>query len=148
MDLFTWAEQMASRPIAPVLQNPFARPAEDVPDEFWAIVHLMHSRIGKDLALTALEIADATELRPDGTPGSRSRHVRHLLEVHFEDLPYVLCADSTGYYRPADTDELSHYHANLRARAVAIFQRLSTFKRLARIAGYHYAGKTRWVREP
>lgn len=148
MDLFTFAEtaQPSCTPIAPPMQHPCAAPAQDLPQTFWSIVTILTSRIGKDRAITALQIAAAINLFPDGTDGSRSRRVRDLLELHFPDLPWPLCADDSGYYRPANADELTHYHANLHGRAMAILQRLSTLKRIAPLSGFEYHGHGKWLR--
>jgi len=118
--------------------------ALDLPPAFRAIVGVLENRIGQARAITALEIAAAAGIHPDGTDGSRARRVRQLLEVHFEDLPWPLCADATGYYRPADADELTHYDHNLYGRLISIALRISTLRKLAKRAGWTYAGRGTW----
>jgi len=149
LDLFDYVEQQNGCDVAaPPPQIPCARPAEELPDDFLCVAQVLRHHVGQGDAIKALEIAQAAGIHLDGTPGSRARRVRHLLEVHFTDLSFPVCADSTGYYRPENADELSHYHANLYGRLRAIALRISTLKKLARIAGYEHAGHTRWQANP
>lgn len=144
-DLFTWSEKHAGAAIAAPLQPRCTVPAAGLPSAFRAIVRVLEKRIGQELSITALQIAAAAGLYPDGTDGSRARRIRQLLEVHFDDLPWPLCADATGYYRPIDADELTHYDHNLYGRLHSIALRISTLRKLAKRAGWTYAGHGRWI---
>ena len=144
MDLFDWALENDRKPAAPPPQNPCRRPADELPEEFHAIIRILAERHGQKRAITALQIARAAGIHPNGTDGSRARRIRQTLEVHYSDLPWPICADAQGFYRPENAEDLSHYHANLYGRARSILLRIHNLKLVAKTAGYDYVGRARW----
>lgn len=148
-ELFKWGEEHGAQSraaIAPPRKHPCAMAAGELPADFLLIVQVLDGRVGQERSVTALGIAERAGLWPTRTPGSRARSVRELLERHFSDLPWPICGDETGFYRPATAEELCHYHANLRGRGVKIFSRLATLKRIAPLAGFEYLGNGQWRR--
>lgn len=98
-----------------------------LPAEVWAILAVLDKRIGGDQAMDAAEIATAAGIMPDSSREVRRTRVRTLLADHFEALPYLIVADTRGYYRPATYDEARHYIANLVSRSDNILVRLESF---------------------
>ena len=145
MDLFAWAEQHDCTAVAPPAQNPCTRPADELPHDFLHIVKILEHHVGSRSAITAADLAKAAGVRPDGSRESRRSHVRHLLRVHFLDLPWPICADTAGFYRPATADELSHYHANLLSRLREIALRIKALKTVSKTAGWQHIGRCRWL---
>lgn len=144
MDLFDWALENDRNPAAPPPQNPCRRPADELPPEFHAIVQVLTDRRGQQHAITALQIARAARIHPNGTDGSRARRIRQTLEVHYSDLPWPICANAHGFYRPQCAQDLSRYHANLYGRARSILLRIRSLKLVAKAAGYDHVFRAHW----
>jgi len=133
LDLFQYAAQDQScKPLAPVRQEPCSQPAE-----LLRILDVLRSRIGKDQAITAPEIAELANINPESPLPSRGGAVRKILELHFNELPWPLVADNTGYYRPATAEEVKHYVANLMSRTKCMLTRLCNFAVLLEQTEYH-----------
>lgn len=145
-DLFTWAErsQPACGTIADAVQAACAGLPACLPDDFRLVIQVLASHVGADLAITAPEIAAAAGLWPDMAPANRGTKVRKLLELHQDDWPWPICGDSRGYYFASTADDLTHYCASLRSRAICDLRRFATTRRHARRAGFIYLGHGRW----
>ncbi|MBT4822838.1 MAG: hypothetical protein HN742_10845 [Lentisphaerae bacterium] len=144
MDLFDWATKRDRTVSAPTPQNPCSTPADALPDEFHAVVDILHHHIGSRNAITALEIATAAELWPTCTPGTRARKIRSLIELHDNDLPFFVCGDSNGLYVAADADDVNHYFRNLTSRIRGIAAKHRARKRRALCDGFIYHGHGQW----
>ena len=135
-NLFAWAEQQSRKPCAPPAQVPRRLPPDQIPADLHRIAELLRDRRGVANGLTASRIAEILDIRPGASPAARGTHVRAILARHFRDLPYTLCASpAAGYFRPATSDELSHYRRDLHSRAREILTRLRDLKLLARAEG-------------
>lgn len=141
----TMGERPREPQAAPPVQPPCNTDALPPPPEFDRVVQVLSSHLGAHSAITAYGIAEHALINPAGTRGSRERHVRELLEIHLEHLPWPLVADANGFYRPLTSEELQHYWANLHSRAMCLFIRLRTLRRLATRAGFEYHGRGRWA---
>ena len=72
-------------------------------------------------------VATAAGILPDSSREVRRTRVRTLLADHFEALPFLVVADTRGYFRPANYEEARHYIANLISRSDNILVRLESF---------------------
>ena len=107
-----------------------------LPAEVWAILAVIEPRIGGAQAIDAAEIATAAGIMPDSSREVRRTRVRTLLADHFEALPFLIVADTRGYYRPASFDEARHYIATLVSRTDSILVRLESC--------CHHLSRTNW----
>lgn len=141
MDLFEFASAHPEKfeqqsPVAIVVQMPGTLPADDLPDDYHAIVTALQNARGRENAMFAHQIADAANIRPDASPATRGTAVRMILARFYPSLPWPLNGDSSsGYYIPVRPDEVAHYRRDLHSRASAILCRLRDYKRQCRIAG-------------
>jgi hypothetical protein len=147
-DLFAWAEQRSCRPPAPPVQPICMASAPqaptDLPDGYREIVAVLRHHRGAESAITAPQIAQTAGLWPDLSPVNRGTKVRKVLELTQDFWPFPICGDSDGYYVAATADELTHYCANLRSRALCILRRFASSRRAGRRAGFTYHGRGRW----
>ncbi len=147
MDLFEYAEtQLQRETAAPPVQNPYIVPAESLPSEFIAICNVIREHRGAASAITALDVARAANVRPQGTAGSRARVVREIIEIYFRSIDFPLVADSNGFYHAVTDREVEHYHANLYSRLAKIAKRIRAHRIHAQAAGYTYRGHGRYQR--
>ena len=136
MDLFDYAEQHLCNVAAPVPHITCQTPANLLPDDLQRIVSLLSNCIGSGQGITASEIARRLNIRQDSGSAAAGTYVRSLLSRHFRDLPFTICASpASGYFRPATSDELTHYRRDLHSRAREILTRLRDLKTQARAEG-------------
>jgi len=136
MELFDYFEQHRCNIAAPAPQIRCQTPANLLPDDLHRIVSLLSTCRGSAQALTASEIARRLNIRQDSGAAAAGTYVRSLLSRHFRDLPFTLCASpAAGYFRPATSDELTHYRRDLHSRAREILTRLRDLKTQARAEG-------------
>jgi hypothetical protein len=86
----------------------------------------------------------AAGLWPDLSPANRGTRVRKLLETFQDYWPFPICGDSDGYYVASTHDDLNHYCANLRSRALAILRRYRSTRLAGLRAGFTHHGHGRW----
>ena len=148
--LFSWKPQpsgtASAEPLHPVCNTQAEPPpADEAPSsEFMAIIAVLENRLGKESAITAAAIAAAAGLWPNLAPNNAGTKVRGVLEMFQDRWPFPICGDSDGYYRAAKAEELTHYCANLRSRALCNFRRFATVRRTGRQNGFVYLGHGRW----
>ena len=146
-DLFAWFEQHPCIVPAASAHCPCEVPVppDGFSDEILAIFTILRSHLGAASAITAPAIAKAAGLWLELSLPNRGTKVRRLLEQYQDYWPMPICGDSDGYYVPETPEELSHYCANLRSRAVCILRRFSSFRKAGRRAGFTYHGRGRWT---
>jgi len=151
-DLFTWAEQHPCQaPAAPVQQPrispsvPSVSSVPALPSEFSAIWAVLELHRGADFAITAPEIALTAGLWPEMSPANCGTKVRKILEITQDYWPWPVCGDRDGFYLAATAEEMAHYSANLRSRAMGILRRFASHRRAGRRAGFEYLGHGRWA---
>jgi hypothetical protein len=143
-DLFAWAAQEAGKSRAEPLQAACPIPPDGFSQEATTIFAVLADRRGAASAITAPDIARAAGLWPHLAPANRGNKVRKLLEQTQDFWPFPICGDTTGYYVAATPDELTHYSANLRSRAICCLRRFASARRAGIRAGFVYHGKGRW----
>jgi hypothetical protein len=147
--LFAW--QPPCKPAAPavpiVCSEPAGSrpPAPDLPAEFALIWAVLEHHRGAEHAITAPNIADSAGLWPDMAPANRGTRVRKILEITQDCWPWPICGDTSGYYLAATAEELNHYMANLRSRAICTLRRYGTVRKLAKRAGFYHLGRGRFA---
>jgi hypothetical protein len=145
LDLFAWAAQHTCTSQEPTLQPPCTPPAQaDLPPEARPIFAVLAAHRGAACAITAPRIAAAAGLWPDLGDANRGTKVRKILELTQDAWPFPVCGDSDGYYVAATPEELTHYCANLRSRALCILRRFASVRTSGRRAGHTYHGHGRW----
>ena len=107
---------------------------ENLDQYFAAASAILAGRIGEENAITIAELVAAA-----GIPSRRA--AEQLLEPKFSDFPFPLVSSSRGYYVPSRAEEINHYLASLRSRAICIFIRRRTALRKAMKAGFKRQGK-------
>ncbi len=150
-DLFEWSEQHPDTAATECSQRSAADtivPAIDLSPETELVFAVIAKHLGADSAITAPEIAESAGLWPEMKPANRGTKVRKLLEQSQASWPFPICGDSEGYYVAITADELSHYCANLRSRALCCLTRFASIRNAGRRAGFEYAGKGRWFPKP
>lgn len=138
----------ATQPPAPAgySARPLSAGADlDVPPEFVPIWSVLELHRGQATAITAPAIADAAGLWPDMAPANRGTRVRKVLELAQDVWPLPICGDADGYYVAVTPDELTHYCANLRSRALCCHRRFASVRNAGRRAGFRYLGHGRWA---
>lgn len=143
-DLFAWAEKQGCNPVASDLQPDVGEPPDGFTSDARAVFAVLTSRRGSAAAITAPDIADAAGLWPDLSDINRGTKVRKILEQTQDYWPFPICGDSSGYYVAATPDEMSHYSANLRSRALCCLRRHASHRRAGIRAGFQYHGKGIW----
>ena len=111
-------------------------------DRIWAV--LAHHR-GQAAAITAPAIAEAAGLWPDVTPVNRGTRVRKVLELAQDVWPWPVCGDGDGYYLAVTADEMTHYCAQVRSRALCNLRRFASFRKAGKRVGFPYLGHGRWA---
>ena len=122
--------------------------SDQPPADVLRIIDVLRDRRGRTCAITAPAIARSAGLYPDSPPATAGTAVRRLIEQHLDLFPWPIVADSAGYYRPADAEDLTHYCAQLDARMAGIARRYAVTRQLAQRAGYTYHGHGRWSGAP
>ena len=130
-DLFAYAEQHPDT-------------AAEMPAEAERIFAVIARHLGAESAITAPDIAEVAGLWTEMKPANRGTKIRKILEQHQEAWPFPICGDSEGYYVAITAEELSHYCANLRSRALCCLTRFASFRKAGKRAGFNYLGKGRW----
>lgn len=94
-----------------------------------ALTELLEYRVGPASGITIADIQTVLRF-------STRRQTEVFLEVHLDDLPFAVCAGTTGYYRPGSSDELNHYINALRSRIKCIAIRIRSTRRAAEREGF------------
>ena len=121
----------------------------DIPEfAFERLVNCLRMRVGEESAITLDDLALSiglveTVTDPSGAPRHKPmrRHIEHLVETRLQDIPFVVCAGSRGYYRPDSAEDLNRYYFSLRSRIKSIAVRLRTVRRKAAASGYSLTGR-------
>jgi len=69
------------------------------------------------------------------------RQVEQLLQIRLADFPWPLVAGPQGYFIPDAPEQINHYLASLRSRAMCIFARYRTVRLAAQRAGWRREGR-------
>lgn len=117
LDLFDAAE----------MQEECKPAADGLPGQLMAVLDVLRDRRGETVAIPAPDIATAAGILADGSRTARGSAVRHLLETHYDRLPWPVVAGARGYYRPDSAEEYRHYWNSLRSRAACILERAADF---------------------
>lgn len=105
----------------------------DLQPLFLIVRDLLATARGRKLAWTLDRLAEAA--------GTSRRDVEQVLEERLSDFPFPLVSGSPGYWIPEDAEEINHYRASLRSRAVKIFIRAKRVAVMARRAGWPQEGR-------
>ncbi len=105
----------------------------DLQPLFLIVRDLLATATSRKLAWTLDRLAEAA--------GTSRREVEQVLEERLADFPFPLVSGSPGYWIPQDADEINHYRASLRSRAVKIFTRAKRVATMARRAGWPQEGR-------
>ena len=105
----------------------------DLQPLFLIVRDLLATARSRKLAWTLDRLAEAA--------GTSRREVEQVLEERLSDFPFPLVSGSPGYWIPEDADEINHYRASLRSRAVKIFLRAKRVASMARRAGWPQEGR-------
>lgn len=113
--------------------NGFVLPVDSA-NTFHALRAALARAHGPEQALTLDELA--------AIAGTSRREVESIMETRFLDFGFPLVSGSSGYWIPAEADEINHYIRALRSRAFKIFLRAQRAARAARTAGWPQQGRT------
>lgn len=98
------------------------------------VIEILAARVGEESGITIEELRRAAGLK-------LRREMEILLELHIQDIPFLVVSGPTGYYRPANADEINHCLNSLRSRAMCAFLRQRKIIRAARAAGFPRQGR-------
>jgi hypothetical protein len=99
-----------------------------VDQEVDSLVKLLSKAIGPDAGITIDTIAERLSL------SRRSTEI--LLQTNLANLPFVVVADSHGYYRPTDADQINAYIHSLRHRHMPLKKREEITQEKASAEGF------------
>jgi len=134
----------STTPRAPARLIPGAAP--ELPAEVDAIFSHLRTLVGKDRGQTAAQIAIALDILPDHPQARRGDYVRRLINQHKLSAPFLVVADpANGFYRPADAEELTHFHRSMRSRIREIALNLRATRLLAVRDGFIRTGSDTWA---
>jgi hypothetical protein len=146
LPLFAAARQanQSTTPRAPARSIPGAAP--ELPAEVVTIFEHLRAAVGQQRGQTAAEIAEALGILPAHPRARRGDYVRRLINQHKLSAPFLIVADpANGFYRPADADELSHFHRSMRSRIREIALNLRATRLLAVRDGFIRTGSDTWA---
>jgi hypothetical protein len=103
------------------------------PDAFEQLCRLLVSSVGPDRALTIDAITERLGL-------ACRRETEALIQEGLPEIPFLVVADSHGYYRPATAAQVNAYRHSLRRRHGPLVRREQITERKALAAGYVLQG--------
>lgn len=107
---------------------------------FDTICRHLHQAHGRDRALTLASLANAAAI-------SR-REAEQIIETRLADIPFVVVAGPTGYFRPNSADDINHYVRSLHKRHRRMQIREATIRRKARANGWPTDPAGRFIDPP
>lgn len=111
-------------------------PESEWTDEEVRVWRQIRDRFGRENAIRALDIAEATRIGADNSEVSRSRHMRDLVKhlIEFHKLPIAsTCGPPYGYYRPWGAQEVNECYRWLVGLALSILKHASIFKKTSNL---------------
>ena len=101
-----------------------------------AIWNLVREHVGHEAAITAATIREVLAHRGHVIGDAAGTKVREVISRHQGIFPLPLASCSRGYFIAETADEVRHYRASLRSRAMYDWERLTAFTAVAKANGW------------